>query len=278
MPHLLTALVLAALLGYLTLCFLVRWQEEALLFFPEPYLPSEAWLLPERLPELVEEVDRTTETGDRVHGWAFTNPATDLWLLYFHGNAGNLAGRAEWCLALRELPANVLIIDYPGYGRSTGRLDEAGVYRHAEAAWRHLVEDRGVPPGRVVLYGKSLGGGPAAELAVRHPAGGLILQSTFTSVPDMGRRLFPFLPVERLTRNRFDNRDKVARCRLPKLFLHSRADEVVPHEMGEELFRVAADPKQWRGFEGSGHDQLVMNQRGAVLDLFRRFLEGLPTP
>jgi len=272
--QLLSSALATLTLAYLALCVLVATQESSFIFFPSPY-PEGDW----SLPASAEELELSTPEGHLLHGWYFRNPEARWTLLYFHGNAGNLTGRRTWCQALAGgLPAEVLIVDYPGYGKSTGPLDEATIYAHAEVAYAHLTEAEGVPPERLVLYGKSLGGGPAAELATRHPAAALVLQSTFTSVPAMGKRMFPFLPVDWLARTRFDNLAKVRELALPKLFLHSRPDEVVPFAMGEALHAAAAEPKRFVPFDGAGHNDLVTLQELAVVGAIRDFLEAHVPP
>ncbi len=274
---------LSLLGGWVLVCLLVMAMEPSLIFLPSRSAPGDE-SLPERLPGRARDVFLDTPSGQRIHGWVVDPPpgaAAEWGLLYFHGNAGNLSGRGGWAASLSTLPARVLAIDYGGYGKSVGPLSEAAVYEAAEAAYRHLTGELGIRPERVVLYGKSLGGGPATELASRLPCGALILQSVFTSVAAMGRGMFPFLPVSLLVRNRFDNLAKIGKVTCPKLVVHSRDDEVIPYSMGEAVFAAAREPKTWAGFEGIGHNELVMVAETRLLEHFRRLLaeaEAARTP
>jgi fermentation-respiration switch protein FrsA (DUF1100 family) len=175
-------------------------------------------------------------------GWSPDHGATH----YSHGNAGNLSQRAEsvrrWMTLMRQA---VLIYDYPGYGRSSGKPSEAGCYTVGETAFNWIVGDRGVSPGRVLFYGGSLGGAIAIELATRQPYRALILVSAFTSVPDMAKKQYPWLPVRPFIRNRFENLAKIPRCPGRVFIAHGTADRYVPYRMGEQLFAAAPEPKRF---------------------------------
>lgn len=273
----LTGGVLAAYVG---LCLLVSLLEPGFLFFPEPYRPGGDWDLPERDPD-VEDVWIETEDGRRVHGWWLSPPPASParhTVLFLHGNAGNLAGRGWWAKRLSALPAQVLMIDYAGYGRSEGTPGEAALFADVRAAHRYLTEDKGVSPQELVVYGKSLGGGPACYLATERPVAGLILDSTFTSVPDMGARQFPFLPVRLLSRHRFDNLARLPNLKVPLFHFHSKADEVVPFAMAPRLHEVVPGPKTFHAYEGHGHNELIAAASQDVLDRIRSFLDSLPEP
>lgn len=202
-----------------------------------------------------EDVSLTAEDGVAIHGWYLTHPDAKAAILFLHGNAGNLADRRGFVMRLRDLPADVLAIDYRGYGRSGGKPGEAGLYRDARAAWDWL--SRKTPPERIVVLGKSLGGGPACELAATAPVGGLVCESAFTRAPDMASRVMPLFPARYFMRTKFDNLAKVAKATCPKLFVHSRADEIIPFEMGERLFEAAAEPKERAWFDRAGHNGMT---------------------
>jgi fermentation-respiration switch protein FrsA (DUF1100 family) len=237
--------------------------ENRLIYFPTRH-PAGDWRAPERDGRAVEDVWLQTDDGVRIHGWYLPTPGAPVTLLFFHGNAGNLSDRYDWANSLSQLPAHVLLMDYRGYGRSEGRPDEAGLYRDAEAAYRWLVDEKGTPGDRIVLYGKSLGGAPACEIASRFPVGGLILQSTFTSAADMASIMFPLFPVGSLLKTRFDNEAKIRGIRVPKLLIHSRDDEMLPYRMAERLYEVAPEPRQLQSYDGAGHNDLI-SRRGAEL-------------
>jgi pimeloyl-ACP methyl ester carboxylesterase len=270
--------VMTALGGYIVLCGLVMLLEPALIFLPSPYDGGPEWRLPERDPT-VEDVWIETEDGRRIHGWWVSPPGgapAEHTILFLHGNAGNLAGRGWWAQRLAGLPAQVLLIDYAGYGRSQGSPTEATVFADVRAAHRYLLEERLVPPRSLVVYGKSLGGGPACYLATERPVGGLILDSAFTSVPDMGARQFPFLPVRLLSRHRFDNLSRIPGLKVPLLHYHSRHDEIVPFAMAPILHGAAPDPKTFHAYEGPGHNELIAEKSEDILARIRAFLDSLP--
>lgn len=224
-------------------------------------------------------VETTTSDGVRLVGWMAADPApgdSALWLLAFHGNGGNVssAGRPEHYRALRALGLNLLTFDYRGYGESEGWPSEAGLYRDADAAYDYLRRVLGVPPERIVLYGHSLGSAVAVDLASRHPAAGLVLEGSFTSVPDVGQRVYPFLPVRLLARNRFDSGEKIARVAIPKLFLHARRDDVIPFRLGQRLYRMAPGPKRFVELRG-GHNDAYDVDSAAYFGAIREFIAGL---
>jgi fermentation-respiration switch protein FrsA (DUF1100 family) len=252
-------------------------------------LTVENWLLyhPLRYPESWEEpppsvrardVELVTAGGTRVHAWwcptADWSPGQGA-MLYSHGNAGNLSHRGEGVRRWQEqLGLAVLIYDYPGYGRSDGRPSEAGCYAAADAAYDWLTGELGVPPGRVVLYGGSLGGGVATDLAARRPHRALVLVSAFTSIPDMAQEQYPWLPARWLVRNRFDNLAKIGRCTRPAFLAHGTADRLVPYAQGERLFAAANEPKRFFPMEGYGHNHTPGPEFYAALRQFLAEAEG----
>jgi fermentation-respiration switch protein FrsA (DUF1100 family) len=202
-----------------------------------------------------------TADGGRVHAWYFpgrraTNGPV---FLVCHGNGGNVSHRLDLYDALLRLDSAVLAFDYRGYGRSPGRPSESRAISDAEAAHAWL-EERGFPPRRIVAHGESLGGGVAAALALRRSVGGLVLQSTFTSVPDLGAELFPWLPVRTLGRIRFDIRGKLPAIQVPVLVLHSRIDSVVPFHHGESNYATANEPKRFQELQGDHNDGLSVDR------------------
>lgn len=220
-----------------------------------------------------ETVRLNTEDGETLHGWWI--PAADTargTLLFFHGNAGNVSGRLESVQQFHQLGLNVLIVDYRGYGQSTGSPSEQGIYTDAEACWRYLTATKGIPPRKVVLFGRSMGGGPATWLAARVQPGAVLLESVFTNVPDVGAHHYSFLPVRALATNQFDNESRVAEIDAPKLFIHSRGDRVVPFELGRQVYEAAAAPKQFLEIEG-GHNDGFLVSADEYLRTIDSFLE-----
>lgn len=202
-----------------------------------------------------EAVRLRTSDGLTLGAWWVPAEPARATLLFFHGNAGNISHRLASLRQFHRLGLSVLILDYRGYGNSEGRPSEAGTARDARAAWRWLVERRGFDPGEIVLFGRSLGAGVAAELAAALPAGpaAVILESPFRSVPKLGQRLYPFLPIRWLARFDYDVETQVAQLAAPLLVIHSRDDEIIPFDEGRAVFAAAREPKALLVIRG-GHN------------------------
>lgn len=242
--------------AYAALALLLYLVQPRLVWLPQ--VPGrELVATPGALGLRYEDVELRAEDGVRLHGWYLPAGAADApVLLLCHGNAGNISHRLDLLRIFRGLGWGVLAFDYRGYGRSEGRPSEAGTYLDAAAAWRHLVEVRGHRPERIVVFGESLGGGPASHLAAAVQPGALILASTFTSIPDIAALHYPFLPVRRLARIRYPVAEHVSGVRSPTLVIHSPEDEIVPFELGREVHRRAAAARkaflEIRGDHNSG--------------------------
>lgn len=263
-----TTVLLLALLSVGLPLFVMLFENR---FLYHPTRPPDGRWDTSKLGFPVEECSFTTEDGVRLHAWYVRERDAPATLLWFHGNAGNLSSRAELMDRLRRLPADVFLIDYRGYGKSEGSPSEEGLYRDARAAYRFLVEERKIPPNRIVLGGKSLGGAIAAELATRVDCASLLLQSTFTSLADMSRRVIPFLPAHWFLRQRYETISKMVRIRVPKLILHARTDEIIPYEMGRRLFDAAPEPKRFVELGDLGHNDW-MHVGPAYDEALRAFL------
>ena len=225
-----------------------------------------------------EDVWLTTEDGVRVHGWFVPGAPGGRFALFLHGNAGNVSHLTETAAVLHRLGLNTLFIDYRGYGMSHGEPDEAGTYADAHAAWRHLVESRGARPEHIAVIGRSLGGGVASWLAVHERPGALVLESTFTSIPDLAAEMYPWFPVRMLSKIRYDTRDRLSRIRCPVLIVHSRDDELVPFAHGRALLESAGPDAAMLEIAGLHNDGFLTS--GAVYaGGLRAFLErAMPPP
>ncbi|NNL95007.1 MAG: alpha/beta hydrolase [Xanthomonadales bacterium] len=191
-----------------------------------------------------EDVNVLTPDGEKLHGWYIHAAQARGAVLFFHGNAGNISHRLESIAKFNRLGLEVLIIDYRGYGQSTGKAGERGLYTDAEAAWDYLVFQKGLAPDRIVIFGRSLGGAVAAQLASRQQPGGLILESVFSSGIDMARTLYRFLPARLITRLEFPVTEFVARIDCPVLVIHSRDDEIIPYAMGQRVFQAVSSARK----------------------------------
>lgn len=219
-----------------------------------------------------DDVELGVAEGIRIHGWFVPARQSRGTVLFFHGNGGNISHRIDSVGIFHGLGVDVLIMDYEGYGRSGGRPGEEETYRDAEAAWNWLTGERDVSPGRTVIFGRSMGGAIAAYLADRHEPAGLIVESSFTSAPDMAAAVAPWLPFARLIcRYAYNSLDIVPRLRCPALFAHSPDDEIVPYRQGLKLFATAAEPKQFLEMRGGHNDGMIATpdyaaRMGAFLD------------
>jgi pimeloyl-ACP methyl ester carboxylesterase len=241
---------------------------DRLLFHPTPGVD----VTPEQLGVAGEEIFLETEDGVRIHGfWLPVEGATRA-VLFLHGNAGNASHRLPNAVLLGRLGASVLLLDYRGYGRSEGRASEAGVYADARAGLAHLTGPLGFPEDRVVLFGRSLGGAVAVDLARDRPLAGVILESAFTSVADMARRIFGF-GLGPLVRGRFDSAAKIGALRAPLLAFHGDRDEIVPYDLGRALFDAAPEPKTFVPIRGAGHNDTVQVGGMPYLDRIGAFLD-----
>lgn len=270
------------------LLVLVMAFEDKLIYFPAKY-PVGDWdtaIGPVRegsVSPRVEDCFFKASDGVNLHGW-YATPArktaggfepvtTKMTLLWFHGNAGNITYRYDMIRVLMQLPVDVFIIDYRGYGRSEGHPSEQGLYKDARAAWDYLVNERGAKPERIVILGKSLGGAPAIDLATQVAPAGLIIQSSFTSISDMASTVIPFFPSVVL-RTKMDSVEKVKRVTCPKLFIHSPGDEVVPFSLGRRLFEAAPEPKQFYEVANASHNDTYIRGGKGYLETLRAFINS----
>ncbi|HET8675068.1 MAG TPA: alpha/beta hydrolase, partial [Blastocatellia bacterium] len=251
------------------LVILVMAFEDKLIFFPAKY-PEGFWAvdnIPAGEGEVIPRIEDCyfkAADGTGLHGWYATPHkkragelvpvSSEMVLLWFHGNAGNLSHRLDMISGLMELPVQVFIMDYRGYGKSEGSPSEKGIYLDAQAAWDYLTVERRIPANRIIILGKSLGSAPAVDLASKVEAAGLIVQSGFTSAADMAATIFPFLPSA-LLRTKMDSVGKIAAVACPKLFVHSPTDEVVPYKLGRRLFEAAPEPKQFYEVARASHNE-----------------------
>ena len=250
---------------------LLMFMENAFIYFPTTY-PSGNWNPTQVEGCSIEDVYFEAEDGVRPHSWFLENPSSKRVLVYYHGNAGSIADRYEWGCQLKGVGASVLMVEYRGYGRSEGSPGEAGFYKDAEAVWKWLVQTKGYAANQIILYGKSLGGGVAAELSTRHSPGALVLQSTFTSIPDMAKIVLPFVP-KFMIRTRFQTIDKLSQIDCPVLVIHSRDDEIVPFQMGERLAQKAGKLHGFLQFSNYGHNDLIWGEGEKIVAGIRGILK-----
>jgi len=281
-PAMRTMLKLLLFVGliYVGFCLVVWLVQAKLVWFPGPppsRTPADAGLA-------FEQVTLYADDGVPLSAWwipADTAGNAPIGAaIVCHGNAGSIENRIPLALALRRTGLAVLLFDYRGYGNSKGSPSEEGTYLDAEAAWEHVVNARDIPPSRVVLFGESLGGGVAVELASRREVAALILESAFPSVPELGARVYRFLPVGLLARIHYDSGAKIGALSCPVLVMHSPADEIVPIDLGRALYEAASEPRQFVETTGGHNDGGFLRsvQAQAALETFVRGALASGTP
>jgi fermentation-respiration switch protein FrsA (DUF1100 family) len=251
----------------------LRTFENRFIFFPPRY--PEGFPAPGNYPRDLEEIWISTTDGVRLNAWFRPNPASSKVLLWFHGNATNIGRQMGELETYSRLGLGIFALDYRGYGKSEGSPDEAGVYHDAEAAYRYLTEQRRFPPKSIVVYGHSLGGAVAVDLASRHPCGGLIVESSFTNTGEMARMMFHLPLIEYLPRSRFDSLAKIGRVRAPILVIHGTRDPTIPFSMGGRLYDAAPEPRTFLPIDGGEHNALFIEGGERYWKTLQDFVDGI---
>jgi fermentation-respiration switch protein FrsA (DUF1100 family) len=260
---LLTLAVLAGLFA------LLMWAAARSMYCPFRY-PQGDWEARERLG--AEDAWLTARDGVRLHAWWLPLPRTQRVTLYLHGNGGNITHRAALVPVIREAGSALLLLDYRGYGRSSGRPTEKGLYADADAAYEYL-RGRGYSERQIVIHGESLGTAVAVDLAARRGCAGLVLASPFTSAQAVAHRVLPLLgPMLVWT---YNSKRKIGEVRAPVLVLHGDRDEVIDYELGRELFEAARGPKFFWRVEGAAHNDIIEVSGPEYTRRLRAFYEKL---
>ena len=226
--------------------------EEKFIYFPERY-PHGPYSQAHSIPNL-RDCWVTTKDGLKLHGWFAPADGASATLILSHGNGGNISYQYLLMRSLLRRKFNVLMYDYRGYGRSEGTPTESGIYMDSQAVFDYAVKLPEVDSQRVFLWGTSLGGAVAIDLATQRRTAGLILESTFTSAKDVARLLYPFFPVGPFLRNKFNSIDKIRTLTVPILFIHGTHDTILPIRLGRELYFAANAPKEFCEIPGAGHN------------------------
>jgi uncharacterized protein len=255
---------------YVGVGLILFFMQPKLLYYPMrdiPATPAEAGLD-------YENVFLATSDNIKLNGWYVPAQNAELTVLFCHGNGGNIGYYLDTLNILHLMNVNCLIFDYRGYGLSEGRPSEEGTYADALAAYKWLTIQKVIEPGRIVIFGRSLGGSIAAQLAGKVETGGLILESTFTSCGDIGSRYYPYFPVRWLCRYRYNTMEHLSRVKCPVLIIHSTEDELVPFEMGQRLYDAAKEPRQLVKISGTHNEGFIDSGRDYVIPL-DEWLDGL---
>jgi hypothetical protein len=265
--------VAALLIAYLAILVLARVFENHLIFFPNfPGRLTGDWS-PRGLGP--QDVWLRASDGVKLHAWWIAPPGAEYTFLAFHGNAANIANRADIYKFLADLPVNVLAVEYRGYGRSEGSPSEPGVYLDAQAAYEYLVKEKGIAPQKIIAFGVSLGTAVATDLVSQREVGALVLEAPFPSAKALARRVYPFLPLlGSVIRSRFDTAAKLKNIRVPVLVVHCAQDPVIAFSLGEDTFRAANEPKTFVRINGICHEEAILvapaDYRAALLAFLSR--------
>jgi hypothetical protein len=259
--------VLMLAVGYMLIVAIIYFIQGSLLYFPSKTIEQ----TPAGINLAYEDVRLTTSDGVAIAAWYVEAAPERGVLLFCHGNAGNISHRLDSIKIFNSLGLSVLIFDYRGYGQSQGSPSEQGTYEDAAAAWQYLVTVRQKDPQKIILFGRSLGAAVAAETACRNSPAGLIMESCFTSVPDLGQKLYPWLPVRLLARLQYAAAARVGAAACPVLIIHSPDDEIVPYEHGRRLYAQARQPKEFLAIRGS-HNQGFLLSGPVYIEGLNRFL------
>jgi hypothetical protein len=265
-------LLVSFLIAYALLLVLIRIFEPRLIFFPDyPGRLAGDWQ-PRGLP--VQDLWLASADGTKLHSWWIPSEKAKFTFLAFHGNAGNIADRASVYQFLHETPANVLAVEYRGYGRSEGKPSEAGLYRDADAALKYLVETRHIDPKTIISFGQSLGTAVAAHLAAKSEVGGVLLEAPFPSASRVARQIYWFLPgVSLLVRGQFDTRARLKDIHVPMLIVQCKQDPVLPVEFGQEVYDAAQEPKEFLKLDSYCHEEASIIAPERYRQALERFLE-----
>ena len=248
---------------YLVFALLVYFGQARLVYFPEKQLSN----TPGAIGLAYANVSIPVSDGETLHGWWMPVPDAKGAVLFFHGNAGNISHRINYLTMFKRLGYSTLLFDYRGYGQSSGTPSETGMYRDAQAAWQYLTATKGIAPERIVLFGESLGGAVASWLAAREKPGLLVLASAFTSVPELGAEIYPFLPVRWISRFEYNALESLQSVSCPVFIAHSPEDDIVPFRHGQRLFQAAPEPKQFLPLEGSHNTGFIFMQPAWIKSL-----------
>lgn len=252
-------------IGYSLLCVALYFQQQRVMFFPTKQLEHTPSLYQLKYQDVWIPISKQNGQTDRLHGWWIPADKPDApVMLYFHHNAINIGANVSQALQFQKLGYSIFLFDYRGFGQSEGNFPtEPQLYEDAQAAWNYLTQARKIPSNRIVIYGHSVGGAIAIDLAVKHPeAAALIMQSSFTSMRDMTKRfgVYWFLPIELLLQQRFESLEKMKSIKMPVLVITGTEDIQIPVEMGERLHAAAPEFKQLMIIQGRGHDNHMPEQ------------------
>lgn len=255
---------------WVLLSVMFHFFQEHFIYFPQ----SEIVVTPDVISLDYEELTLTTSDGIEINAWWIPHSNARATLLFLHGNAGNISHRLDSINIFHQLGFSVLIIDYRGYGKSTGKPSEEGTYIDAETAWHFLTNEKMIKSDDIIIFGRSLGGAVATWLADKYPSAALIIESCFTSIADIGKHYYPYLPTSLLARIKYPSIDRISEVKAPVLIIHSAYDEIIPYKFGKQLFEHASEPKTFLDIVG-GHNDGFLISGNKYSDGIDRFITNI---
>jgi len=261
-------IILTILVFYLLFILALALFQERMIFFPYKEMAG----TPAYLGMDFEDINFKSQDGAELNGWFVPAENAQYTVLFCHGNGGNISHRLDTISLFNKLSLNFFIFDYRSYGKSTGKLSEKGLYQDVAAAWNYLTETKNIAPEKIIIIGRSLGGAIAAQAAAEHSPGGLILESAFTSLPEIAQGKMPFLPVRWMLNYKLSTIENLAKVKCPVLIIASPDDNIVPFKYGKKLFKNAPEPKTFVELTGD-HDDCYFLCRPKYVAALTKFLE-----
>jgi hypothetical protein len=269
-------ILITLVLGYVIALLILRIFESAFIFFPNYPGRLEGNWHPHNLP--IQDVWLTSSDGTKLHAWWIPQDQAHFTFLAFHGNAGNMAGRAPVYAFLRDTPANVFALEYRGYGKSEGAPSEDGLYRDADASLHYLTNNLRINPKQIVVFGQSLGTAVASHLAANNDVGGVVLEAPIPSASLMARRVFWFLPgMSLMVTGQLNTIGNVRRTNAPKFIVHCTEDPVIPADLEDRVYQAANPPKTILRIQGSCHEEASLISPTRYRAALQEFLKTLDT-
>ncbi len=257
-------IALATILAvYAAVCLYIYTAQDRMFYFPT----KDFAVSPANYNLDFQDVFINVGQDETIHGWYFPHPQnrdTAKTVLFCHGNGGNISHRLETVIFLLQRGVNVMMFDYRGYGRSSGSPSETNTYDDVKAAYDWLISEKSVIPSDIIIFGRSLGGAVAVELASKVSCGGLIVESSFDSAIEMAKDYFPFFPAGLLIKYSYDSISKISRVKCLKLFTHSPADDLIPFDRGKKLFEAAPEPKTFFEISGGHNERNYLDDPGYI--------------
>ena len=255
LKRMLQSIIFIIVTAWVLLSLMIYFFQPKFIYFPD----RDIKVTPEFISLDYDDLTLSTSDGIKLNAWWIPNPDARATLLFLHGNAGNISHRLDSINIFYQLGLSVLIIDYRGYGKSTGKPSEQGTYIDAETAWDYLTKEKKINSDEIIIFGRSLGGAIATQLGEKHLSAALIVESGFTSIADIGKHYYPYLPTSLLTRIKYPSINRIPNIKSPVLIIHSVNDDIVPYKFGRQLFDKANNPKVFLEIDGNHNDGFLVS-------------------